>query len=133
MRILATIVLTALSLGCDLTGPSGSVSGAWTANTGGRFSFVSMTLEENGDDITGTACAVSDGIVLYRNVPVSGSYPNLQFTVNVTNVSNCCVELVGTRFSGRQESSGDIIGPYATSAANVRAARFKRADTSICP
>ena len=128
MRILATVLLTALSLGCNLTGPSGSVTGTWTASGIGHSSFIGLTLAQNGDEITGTACAISDGVLLYRNVPVTGDHPNLQFIVTVANVQDCCVALVGTRFSGRQESSGDIIGSYSTSDL-----RFKRADPSICP
>ena len=128
MRITTLVLLAACSIGCDLTGPSRTVTGVWTATLPGHFSFAGMTLDQNGDEVSGTACAVSEGVLLYRNTPVTGDHPNLQFTVATHDVRSCCVGLVGTRFSGRLESSGDIIGTYGTGDV-----RFKRAELSICP
>src|SRR5687768_9315077 len=110
MRILAVVLLAVFATGCDLTGPSRSIAGHWSANHGGHFGFVGMTLDQSGDAITGTACGISGGTLLYRNTPVTGDHPHLQFTVGTFDVRSCCVSMVGTRFSGRQESSGDIIG-----------------------
>ena len=126
MRIAAFLIALG-SLGCGLTGPSGDLSGRWVANSGGRFAFVEMTLQQSDDEITGTACANSDGVLLYRGAPVNGDFPDLQFTVAGSQTQPCCGVLAGAAFRGRQDSSKDIVGTYR----GVEI-RFKRAEFSIC-
>lgn len=122
------VVIALCSAGCNLTGPKEDLSGIWTARLGEHFSFVGMTLTQDGDIITGRACAVSDAFLLYKEVLVSGDYPNLQFTVTAGQTQPCCLNLAGTRFKGKQDGSKDIVGTLGT-----MDVRFQRAQTSICP
>jgi hypothetical protein len=124
----AAVLIALTSLGCGLTGPSDDLSGLWLANSGGRFAFVEMNLQQSGDTITGTACADSDGHLLYRGAPVHGDFPDLEFTVSGDQPQPCCGVLAGSVFRGRQDSSKDIVGTYR--GVDIR---FKRSSTSICP
>lgn len=120
------VALAAAGAGCNLTGPSESLTGTWTASLG-KFSFVEMTLEQNGDDISGTACARSDGVLLYSGVPVRGDHPRVAFDVRATHTQPCCAHLAGTQFSGRQDSTEDIVGRLGS--VDVR---FERSDGGAC-
>jgi hypothetical protein len=121
----ALIVLLALSTaGCNLFGPSGDLTGEWRANTGDRFTFTYLTLQQNGDDITGTACSVAPNVTLYRAVPVSGDFPNVRFAVSSSQTPPCCGSLAGSEFVGRQDSSKDIVGTY-----RGVDTRFEKSDT----
>jgi hypothetical protein len=122
------VVLLALStIGCNLTGPDENLSGSWLANSGGHFSFVEISLQQNGDEITGTACANSDGVLLYSGTPVFGEYPDLQFTVSGSQIQPCCSVLVGSQFRGHQDGSKDIVGTYR--GVDIR---FKRSTAPLC-
>jgi len=93
----------------------------------GKFSFVCMTLRQDGDTITGTASAASDSFLLYRGVPVSGEHPDVNFTVAAVNTEACCQHMVGLTFSGKQDSTEDIVGHYGTGDI-----RFQRDDRNVC-
>ena len=121
-----SMVALVLTAGCNLTGPSEELTGTWTASLG-KFSFVGITLQQNGDDITGTACARSDGVLLYSGVPVSGDHPRISFHVASTNTQPCCAHMAGTSFSGRQDSTHDIVGRLGS--VDIR---FERSGTSVC-
>lgn len=123
---MAMVALVLTSVGCNLTGPSESLTGTWTASLG-KFSFVGITLDQDGDEISGTACARSDGVLLYSGVPVRGEHPRISFEVASTNTQPCCAHIAGTRFSGRQDSTHDIVGRLG----NVDI-RFERSGTSAC-
>src|SRR5688572_27137041 len=102
MSRVKTIAIAALALSgasCNLAGPSESVTGIWSASLGAT-SFVVMTLHQDDDDITGTACARSDGVLLYHGVPVRGDHPRVEFDVTSSQTQPCCVFLAGTHFSG---------------------------------
>lgn len=86
-----------------------------------------MTLEQDGDEITGLACARSDGVLLYHRVPVTGDHPRVEFNVTLAFTQPCCGQLAGTRFSGRQDSSDDIVGKL-----NDVDIRFERTTNDIC-
>jgi hypothetical protein len=108
----AFVFLLALSTaGCSLFGPTKSVEGEWTGRLPKNY-FICLTLQQDGDTITGTATAVSDGFLLYSGVPVRGDHPDLSFTVSAANTAPCCAHLAGTAFSGRQDSTEDIVGRY---------------------
>ena len=125
--VIVTAALGTAATGCDLTSPSESLTGTWTASTG-KFSFVTMNLQQSGDDeISGTACARTDGFLLYHGAPVTGEDDEVAFTVATGYTQPCCPHLVGTHFSGRQESSGDIVGRLA----NVDV-RFERSTNDVC-
>ena len=121
----AFIFLLAVSAaGCNPFGPSGDLTGVWRANTGDRFTFTYLTLEQNGDDITGTACEIGPNLTFYSGVQVSGDFPRLEFTVLESQTAPCCKVRAGS-FSGRQDSSKDIVGTY-----RGREVRFERLDIS---
>ena len=125
----AVVLLSALStIGCNLTGPDEDLNGIWIARSIGHSSQVGFTLRQIDDTITGTACAISDGVLLYSDVPVTGDYPDVQFTVTALNTAPCCGQLAGTRFSGKQDDTKDIVGNYGTIDL-----RFERSTTSLCP
>lgn len=127
MRV-AIVLIAVLSAGCGLFGPSDDLSGHWIAQSVGHFQFLGLTLTQSGDVITGTACATSDGIVLYSGVAVSGDYPNLQFSIDSAHTKPCCASLAGSTFKGRRDSTKDIVGTYTT-----LDVRFKRSEVSLCP
>jgi hypothetical protein len=125
----SVVLLVALSsIGCNLTGPDDDLSGTWVARSIGHASFVGLTLLQTGDTITGSACATSESVLLYSGTPVNGDYPHLQFTVGAGNTAPCCGQLAGTRFTGKRDSTKDIVGNYGTFDL-----RFERSDSSLCP
>ena len=115
MRALV-FVLALSAAACNLFGPSESLTGHWVANSGDHFTFAELDLQQTGDEITGTACENAAGRVLFRGVPVTGDYPDVQFTFDANN-----------QFRGRQDGSKDIVGTY-----RGRDIRFKRSDQDIC-
>ncbi|HUQ89881.1 MAG TPA: hypothetical protein VM096_20130 [Vicinamibacterales bacterium] len=121
------LVLALSTVGCGVTGPSESVEGHWIARSIGHSSQVGFTLHQTGDSISGTACAMSDGVLLYSGAPVFGDYPDVQFTVSRANAAPCCLQMAGTRFTGKQDSTKDIVGSYG--AIDLR---FQRSMTSLC-
>jgi hypothetical protein len=126
MLTTSMVALVLTTMGCNLTGPSEPLTGTWTASLG-KFSFVGISLQQDGDDIAGTACARSDGVLLYSGVPVRGDHPRISFEVASTNTQPCCAHLAGTRFSGRQDSTEDIVGRLGR--VDIR---FERSNTSVC-
>src|SRR5687768_10433862 len=91
---LPTLLLLALSMaGCGLTGPSESLTGRWVANSGDRFTFIELNLQQSGDEIIGTACESSAGMLFFTGVAVAGDYPNLQFTVSGSQMQPCCAAI----------------------------------------
>jgi hypothetical protein len=128
MRSKAMIVALALAAGsCGITGPSDSLTGTWEANYGGKFGFLGIVLQQNGDQISGTACGSSSGLLLFRNVPVRGEYPRVLFDVSVGYTEPCCAQVAGSHFSGRRDSTGDIVGQF-----NGTDVRFRRTSNPIC-
>lgn len=128
MRVFIAL-LAVSTLGCGLTGPSESLEGHWLANSGDRFTFLELNLQQSGDEITGTACesGVTGGLMFYSGVPVYGDYPDLQFTVSVSQTQPCCAVMAGSVFRGRRDSSKDIVGTYR--GADIR---FQRSDRAFC-
>jgi hypothetical protein len=127
MRYAVVCVVVLSGLACNVSGPKEDLSGHWVARSIGHAEFVGLTLMQSGDMITGKACAMSDGILLYRNAPVSGDYPDIQFTVAATQTQPCCANLAGTHFTGKQDTTKDIVGSYGTFDL-----RFERAITPLC-
>jgi hypothetical protein len=124
----ALLVIVALAgIGCDITSPSENLSGYWTARSIGHSYVVGFMLMQNGDAITGKACAISDGVLLYKDAPVFGDYPDLQFTVGAAQTQPCCANMAGTQFIGKQDSTKDIVGTYGEVDL-----RFQRALTPLC-
>ena len=124
----ALIFFLALSMiGCGLTGPSEKLTGHWVANSGDHFTFVELDLQQSGDDISGTACESSAGMLFYSGVTVSGDYPDVEFSVSASQTQPCCASIAGSRFVGHQDSSKDIVGTY-----RGRDIRFERSEQAIC-
>ena len=127
MRVARLVLLTVVAIGCNVTGPKEDLSGHWIARSIGHSTLIGFTLMQGGDAITGKACAISDGVLLYKDAPVSGEYPELQFTVGATQTQPCCAQLAGTHFAGKQDSTRDIVGTYGTIDL-----RFERSITPLC-
>lgn len=127
MRYAIVGIVALFGLACDITGPRNDLSGHWTAQGVGHTLLFGFTLMQSGDLITGKACAVSDGTVLYKDVPVVGDYPDVQFTVGAANTQPCCPNAAGMQFVGKQDSTKDIVGTYANGDL-----RFKRAIVPLC-
>jgi hypothetical protein len=119
MRVIA-ILLALSAAGCNIFGPSEDLTGVWTASvlTLGTNDRYTMTLQQDGDTITGIACAKSFNLILFQDVPVYGEYPKLQFTVTATQ----------RVFAGRHEGSKEIVGNFGT-----YSLRFQRTQATICP
>ena len=126
MRAIFVMLLALSATGCNVFGPSRTVEGEWIGQLG-KFSFVCLTLRQDDDTITGTASAASDGFLLYRGAPVTGDHPDVNFTVGAASVETCCQHMVGLTFSGRQDSTEDIVGRYGSSDI-----RFELDDRNLC-
>ena len=126
MRAVLVVLLALSATACNVFGPSRSVDGEWIGELG-KFSFVCMTLRQDGDTITGTASAASDSFLLYRGVPVRGEHPDVSFTIGSVNTEACCQHLAGVAFSGKQDGTEDIVGRYGTGDI-----RFQRDDRNVC-
>lgn len=116
MRYAIVLAVALSGLGCDIAGPKEDVSGHWVAQGAGHTLLFGFTLMQSGDLITGKACGSSQGTVFFRDVPVTGDYPDVQFTT-----------ASGDRFSGKQDGTKDIVGTYANGDL-----RFKRAIMPLC-
>jgi hypothetical protein len=127
MRIAVVLIVVLCCASCSPTSPSQSLSGFWIARSIGHSAQVGFTLMQSGDMITGKACAISDGVLLYKDAPVSGEYPNVQFTVAPQQTQPCCANIAGMHFSGKQDGTKDIVGTYGTIDL-----RFERSLTSLC-
>ena len=127
MRSALLILVALLGIGCNVAGPKEDLSGHWIARSIGHSSQVGLTLLQSGDAITGKACAISDGILLYKDAPVFGDYPDVEFTVGAAQTQPCCGPLAGTHFAGKQDGTRDIVGRYGTVDL-----RFERSITPLC-
>jgi hypothetical protein len=127
MRSGLIVGLALAAIGCNVTGPKEDLTGHWIARSIGHSTQVGFTLMQSGDAITGKACAMSEGVLLYKDAPVFGEYPDLQFTVAAAHTQPCCPHLAGTRFTGKQDDTRDIVGTYG--AIDLR---FERSITALC-
>jgi len=126
MRI-AILLIAIGSVGCGLTGPDEDLSGDWIAQGAGHSLLFGLTLTQSGDGIIGAACMKSDGLLVFSGAPVTGDYPDLQFTVSAGSTQPCCPQAAGSRFTGKQDGTKDIVGRYVNGDL-----RFKRSPTSLC-
>ena len=93
---------------CGLTAPSPRVTGGWFARGPTHSLLYEMSLQQQENRVTGVACSESAGVVTF-SVPVTGTYPNLEFEVVTEHPLQPGVEL-RQRFSGRMEKRGEIVG-----------------------
>jgi hypothetical protein len=95
------------------------VSGAWSGNNphtlSSAFAIVQLVLHQNGAILTGKACEFDDGVLLYSGVPVTGSYPDVAFTVGASNSQPCCNE-AGLTFRGSFNASGTTLTGFINGA-----------------
>jgi hypothetical protein len=134
--VVVIVALTFVGVSCNLTGPSESLAGTWMARGIGHSSIFGLTLQQNGDRITGTAC-YTDAIQIFSGVPVTGDYPDLLFEAGPGDFTPCqngsvadCTG-VNARFVGRQDSTKAIVGTYANQSQRVDL-RFGRTERSPC-
>src|SRR5262245_56428223 len=85
VRTLAVLVSTAMAACQESQGPSGpvpEVSGAWAGNYPGvgRYGYMELVIEQDGLNLRGRAC-LQDGVLLFKDAPIEGRYPNLRFEV----------------------------------------------------
>ncbi len=124
VAILTSVLVLATTTACGLLGPSESFEGEWTA-PGGKFYVIGLSLRQNGDTVSGVACASQDGVLLYRNAPVSGDHPSIRITVTPAATAPCCAHLAGQTFTAEMEKRGEIVTPDGI--------RFKRSSAPACP
>jgi hypothetical protein len=88
------------------------VSGAWSGSNlhtlGTAFTYVQLVLQQDGAIITGKACESEDGFLIYSGVSVTGSYPDVAFTVGASNTQPCC-KVAGLTFRGSFNGSGTTL------------------------
>jgi hypothetical protein len=128
--VLAVAVAAAAGCGRSLNGPEERLTGTWAARGSGHtgMGFV-LRIEQSGRTITGTACAGDGGMLLFSDVPVHGSYPEVGFTVvTPASVTACCPASRSQRFSGRQDGTGDIVGTFD----GTLDLRFVRGANGVC-
>ena len=89
----------AVSCACGLFGPSESVEGLWQGS-GGVGGPVYLTLHQDGDRITGVACAPS-----YRSGPVRSDYPYVKFSSWVGKLERSGA-IVSTKISDLEKFTG---------------------------
>ena len=129
MRYAVTCLVALFGLGCNVTGPKEDLTGYWLARVLGPATSYQygMTLRQSGDTIMGVACAKSFDLLLYKDTPVFGDYPDLSFTVGATQTQPCCAGLAGSHFAGKQDDTRDIVGSYGQ-----MDLRFQRSTTPLC-
>lgn len=115
---------------CNINGPSESLTGEWIAMGPGHSSVFGLTLQQSGDEITGTACHWN-GFGIFSGAPVRGDYPTVLVDVTAASLQPCCGGMAGARFFGHQDSTNDIVGTYQTASARFDL-RFKRSDAPAC-
>lgn len=120
------LALAWLSIACGLTGPSPPATGGWSARGPGHSLLYEMSLQQEGKRITGIACSESAGVV-YFSVPVTGMYPIIEFEYVTDHPLQPGVEL-RTKFSGRMEERGEIVGRLGS-----WDLRFTPATLRFCP
>jgi hypothetical protein len=110
------IVAIAAGSGCSLFAPTEPLTGAWVEERTGppsatRFQWNFLNLQQDGDDISGTACYLIAGSVRFRDAPVVGRYPYVSWVITETSVCDVplCAGLLGSNWSGRVDGSGDIV------------------------
>jgi hypothetical protein len=116
-----------VSISCGPTRPSGSAAGDWFALGIGHSQVFYLTLQQQGERISGVACGSDGGVLLFADAPVSGSYPIIGFVVTSQSAGACCAYLAGVRFSGKLDDTGDIVGRWGETDL-----RFKRSDVGRC-
>jgi hypothetical protein len=102
LRRLALLVAGALlvgSCGEDQTFP---IDGAWVRGgiSGDHSGAIYLLLTQDGDTVVGTACRLSSGHRIYKDVTVTGRYPRISFLVS------------GCRFDGGIISADQLSGYY---------------------
>lgn len=110
-RRLTGLVLAAASVACG-DRQSFPVDGIWMRGgvSGDHSGVIVLTLHQDGDRVVGLACHTDTGHLLYKDVPVAGPYPRVEFT----EPSGCRFEggLVSAELiDGRQTCPGDGGGP----------------------
>lgn len=126
-RVAGTALALVVAIGgasCGLLGPSESFEGEWTAPAG-KFYVIGLSLRQNGDTISGVACAADSAVVLYTRAPVTGSYPSIRVVVTASATAPCCAHMAGQTFSAKMEKRGEIVTPDGI--------RFRRSTTPACP
>lgn len=126
-RIAGTALALVVAIGgasCGLLGPSESFEGEWIAPAG-KFYVIGLSLRQNGDTVSGVACASDSGVLLYRNATVTGDYPSIRVVVTAGSTAPCCAHMAGQTYTAEMEERGEIVTPSGV--------RFRRSATPACP
>jgi hypothetical protein len=123
-RALRVSGLILATTACGLLGPNESFEGEWTAQAG-KFYITGLSLRQDGDTVSGVACASESGTRLYANAPVTGTYPSIRVVVTASSTAPCCAHMAGQTFAAEMEKRGEIVTPSGV--------RFRRSTTPACP
>jgi hypothetical protein len=126
LRLGLLIAAAVLCTGCELfTGPSKSVAGDWTSVSlfGGNPDRIDMSLSQSGDVISGVMCRAGREFLVYTNIPVSGDYPHVTFTVTQFGVTR---SFAGKFEEDREQIAGNFGIPDDPRATPLR---FNRTET----
>jgi hypothetical protein len=113
--------------GCGMLGGSPPVvAGNWSS-PGAKFQLFELQLQQNGDRVTGVACYIDSGRLVFSGAPVSGTLPDIRFQVTAASTP-CCPSLIGMAFAGKhEEDRSQIAGEFGD-----LPLRFNPATTGTC-
>jgi hypothetical protein len=87
------------------------VAGNWSSPWV-KLATVQMQLQQDGDRVSGVACGIDSGYLVFSGAPVSGTLPDIRFQVPAA-AARCCPSLVGRVFAGKlEEDRAQIAGEF---------------------
>jgi len=99
-RFVCLMLSTATIVACEQR-PRPPVDGVWflAGVSGDHSGVIVLSLRQQGEEVTGLACRTDSGHLVYKDVPVAGEYPRIEFA-----------DLYGCRFQSSVASAETIEG-----------------------
>jgi hypothetical protein len=104
------------------------IDGVWARGgvSGDHSGNYFLNIVTDGQAISGRACRISGTEIIFRDAPVRGEYPLLEFVVAAGTVHPCCQHLVGVPFAGRVTRDETIVGDFGPANGVTTAITFRR-------